>query len=73
MNAFRTLPVPIKNIGKQSLFVMKPYHPLSPLKVIKAFSDHEKPIDSVVLPKLNNTIELFVELDQGRMDLLTGA
>ena len=53
------LSVPLKSIGKQNMFVMKPYRPVPFVKVIKAFSAHEKVIGPAVLTKLNNTIELF--------------
>jgi hypothetical protein len=53
------LSVPLKNVGKQNLLVMKPYHPVPAVKVIKAFSAHDKPIGPAVLAKLNNTVELL--------------
>jgi len=65
------LTVPFKNGKKQNLFVLKPYRAVPSVKVIKAFSAHEKPIGPTVLAKLNNTIELFSNLKVEEADSLT--
>ena len=56
--------VPFKDGKRQNLFVMKPYHPVSSVNVLKAFSAHEKPIGPAVVAKLNNTIELFSSVNR---------
>lgn len=63
--------VPLKDSKKQKLFVLKPYHPIPSVKVIKSFSAHEKPIGPAVLSKLNNTIELFANFELTETDSLT--
>ena len=65
------LSVPLKDGKKHDMFVLKPYRAVPSVKIIKAFSAHEKPIGPAVLAKLNSTIELFSNLKVEEADSLT--